>query len=83
MRHLWEYVRFHAVQIKYARCQFPPHAKRSHASRSFRDGSACGGVVVALAESFGIPGHAVVVGEPVGDLRPFDAAEFAKWLVGA
>jgi fused signal recognition particle receptor len=47
------------------------------------DGSARGGIVVALAESFGIPVHAVGVGEQVGDLRPFDASEFAKGLVGA
>jgi fused signal recognition particle receptor len=46
------------------------------------DGSARGGIVVALAESFGIPVHAVGVGEQVGDLRPFDAAEFARGLVG-
>jgi fused signal recognition particle receptor len=46
------------------------------------DGSARGGIVVALAESFGIPVHAVGVGEQAGDLRPFDAAEFAKGLVG-
>jgi fused signal recognition particle receptor len=46
------------------------------------DGSARGGVVVALADSFGIPVHAVGVGEQAGDLRPFDAAEFAKGLVG-
>lgn len=47
------------------------------------DGSARGGVVVALAEGFGIPVHAVGVGEQAGDLRPFDAGEFAKGLVGA
>jgi fused signal recognition particle receptor len=47
------------------------------------DGSARGGVVVALAEEFGLPVHAVGVGEKVGDLRPFDAAEFARGLVGA
>ena len=46
------------------------------------DGSARGGVVVALAESFGIPVHAVGVGEQAGDLRPFDAGEFARGLVG-
>jgi fused signal recognition particle receptor len=46
------------------------------------DGSARGGIVVALAESFGIPVHAVGVGEQVGDLRPFDAMEFARGLVG-
>jgi fused signal recognition particle receptor len=47
------------------------------------DGSARGGVVVALAESFGLPVHAVGVGEQAGDLRPFDAGEFARGLVGA
>ena len=47
------------------------------------DGSARGGIVVALAEEFGLPVHAVGVGEKVGDLRPFDAAEFARGLVGA
>jgi fused signal recognition particle receptor len=46
------------------------------------DGSARGGVVVALAEGFGIPVHAVGVGEQAGELRPFDAAEFARGLVG-
>ena len=47
------------------------------------DGSARGGVVVALAEAFGLPVHAVGVGERAGDLRPFDAMEFARGLVGA
>ncbi len=47
------------------------------------DGSARGGIVVALAETFGLPVHAVGVGEQVGDLRPFDAEEFARGLVGA
>jgi fused signal recognition particle receptor len=47
------------------------------------DGSARGGIVVALAETFHLPVHAVGVGEQAGDLRPFDAAEFARDLVGA
>ena len=47
------------------------------------DGSARGGVVVALAEAFGMPVHAVGVGEQAADLRPFDAGEFARGLVGA
>jgi fused signal recognition particle receptor len=46
------------------------------------DGSARGGVVVALAEAFGLPVHYVGVGEQAGDLRPFDAEEFARGLVG-
>jgi fused signal recognition particle receptor len=47
------------------------------------DGSARGGIVVALAEAFGLPIHAVGVGEQAGDLRPFDADEFAAGLVGS
>jgi fused signal recognition particle receptor len=47
------------------------------------DGSARGGIVVALAETFGLPVHAVGVGERATDLRPFDAGEFARGLVGA
>jgi fused signal recognition particle receptor len=47
------------------------------------DGSARGGVVVALAETFKLPIHAVGVGEQAGDLRPFDAQDFARGLVGA
>jgi fused signal recognition particle receptor len=46
------------------------------------DGSARGGIVVALAEEFGLPVHAVGVGERAEDLKPFDALEFAKGLVG-
>jgi fused signal recognition particle receptor len=46
------------------------------------DGSARGGIVVALAETFGLPVHAVGVGEQATDLRPFDAGEFARGLVG-
>jgi fused signal recognition particle receptor len=46
------------------------------------DGSARGGIVVALAETFGLPVHAVGVGERASDLRPFDAADFARGLVG-
>ena len=46
------------------------------------DGSARGGIVVALAESFGLPVHAVGVGEQAADLRPFDAMDFARGLVG-
>ncbi len=47
------------------------------------DGSARGGIVVALAEDYGLPVHAVGVGEQAGDLRPFDAMDFARGLVGA
>ena len=47
------------------------------------DGSARGGIVVALAEEFRLPIHAVGVGEQATDLRPFDPTDFARGLVGA
>jgi fused signal recognition particle receptor len=47
------------------------------------DGSARGGVVVALAQAFSLPVVAVGVGEKASDLRPFTAKEFARGLVGA
>lgn len=46
------------------------------------DGTAKGGVVVALAERFGLPVHYVGVGEGIEDLRPFKADDFAKGLLG-
>jgi len=46
------------------------------------DGSAKGGVVVALAKSFGLPVHAVGVGEGIDDLKPFEARAFARSLMG-
>jgi fused signal recognition particle receptor len=46
------------------------------------DGSARGGVLVALAEKYGLPVHAVGVGEGADDLRPFEARAFARALMG-
>jgi fused signal recognition particle receptor len=46
------------------------------------DGTAKGGVVVALADRFGLPVHYVGVGEGIDDLRPFDAKDFANGLMG-
>lgn len=46
------------------------------------DGSARGGVLVACADKFGLPVHAVGVGEAIEDLQPFDPREFARALVG-
>jgi fused signal recognition particle receptor len=46
------------------------------------DGTARGGVLVSLAERYGIPVHAIGVGETAEDLRPFEAAAFARSLVG-
>ncbi|MFB2530819.1 signal recognition particle-docking protein FtsY [Paracoccus sp. p4-l81] len=46
------------------------------------DGTARGGVLVSLADRFGLPIHAIGVGEQIDDLAPFDPAEFAQALVG-
>ncbi len=46
------------------------------------DGTARGGVLVSLAEKYGIPIHALGVGESADDLRPFEARAYARSLVG-
>lgn len=46
------------------------------------DGTAKGGVLVALADKFGLPIHAIGVGEQIDDLSPFDPEEFAAALTG-
>jgi len=46
------------------------------------DGSAKGGVIVGLADEFGIPVHFVGVGEGIEDLRDFQAEEFVGALFG-
>jgi fused signal recognition particle receptor len=46
------------------------------------DGTAKGGVLVALADRFGLPIHAIGVGEQIDDLDAFDPDDFAKALVG-
>ncbi|MEQ8901468.1 MAG: signal recognition particle-docking protein FtsY [Roseovarius sp.] len=46
------------------------------------DGTARGGVLVALADKFGLPIHAIGVGEQIDDLAPFDPEEFAAALTG-
>ena len=46
------------------------------------DGTARGGVLVALADKFALPVHAIGVGEGAEDLRPFDARQFAEALCG-
>ena len=46
------------------------------------DGTARGGVLVAAAEKFGLPIHAIGVGETLDDLRPFDAREVARAIAG-
>ena len=46
------------------------------------DGTAKGGVLVALARRFGLPVHAIGVGESADDLQPFDPTAFAERLLG-
>ncbi|MBL4601712.1 MAG: signal recognition particle-docking protein FtsY [Emcibacteraceae bacterium] len=46
------------------------------------DGTARGGVLVACAEKFKLPIHAIGVGETIDDLQPFNASDFSKMLVG-
>ncbi len=46
------------------------------------DGTAKGGVVVALAKKFNLPVYFIGVGESIDDLQPFSAQEFAENLVG-
>lgn len=47
------------------------------------DGTARGGMLVAAAEKYGLPIHAIGVGETIDDLRPFDAADMAKAIAGS
>ena len=46
------------------------------------DGTARGGILVAIASKYGIPVHAVGVGEGVEDLQSFDARDFARAIAG-
>ena len=46
------------------------------------DGTARGGILVAIAAKFGLPVHFIGVGEGVEDLSPFTAREFARAIVG-
>ncbi|HWJ72744.1 MAG TPA: signal recognition particle-docking protein FtsY [Kaistia sp.] len=46
------------------------------------DGTARGGILVAIATKFGLPIHFVGVGEGVDDLEPFEAADFARAIAG-
>lgn len=46
------------------------------------DGSARGGILVAAAKQFGLPIHAIGVGETINDLRPFDARDLARAISG-
>ncbi len=47
------------------------------------DGTARGGVLVAAAERYGLPIHAIGIGERIDDLRPFDPLDTARAIAGA
>ncbi|TDI59564.1 MAG: signal recognition particle-docking protein FtsY [Alphaproteobacteria bacterium] len=46
------------------------------------DGTARGGVLIACADRFGLPVHAIGVGESIDDLQPFNARDFARSIAG-
>jgi len=46
------------------------------------DGTARGGILVALADRFGLPVHYIGVGEGIDDLEPFAARDFARAIAG-
>ncbi len=46
------------------------------------DGTARGGILVAIADKFGLPVHFIGIGEGVDDLAPFTARDFARAVVG-
>ena len=47
------------------------------------DGTARGGVLVAIAEKFSLPVHFIGVGETIDDLQPFEPRDFANAITGA
>ena len=47
------------------------------------DGTARGGVLVALAERFALPVHFIGIGEGIDDLQPFEAEDFARAIAGS
>jgi fused signal recognition particle receptor len=46
------------------------------------DGTARGGILVAVAAKFGLPVHFIGVGEGIEDLAPFSAKDFARAIAG-
>jgi fused signal recognition particle receptor len=61
--------------------EFDKALKLSGIALTKLDGSAKGGIVLAIADSMKIPIRWVGVGEKIDDLVPFDAAEYASGLV--
>lgn len=61
---------------------FSKSAKISGLIMTKLDGSAKGGILIALAEKFNLPVHAIGVGENIEDLSAFNPLNFARMLVG-
>jgi fused signal recognition particle receptor len=47
------------------------------------DGTAKGGIALAIAQELGVPVKLIGVGEGIEDVRPFDPDDFAKAIIGA
>jgi fused signal recognition particle receptor len=47
------------------------------------DGTAKGGIALAIAQELGLPVKLIGVGEGIEDLRPFDPDDFAQAIIGA
>ncbi|MSP42019.1 MAG: signal recognition particle-docking protein FtsY [Alphaproteobacteria bacterium] len=62
---------------------FSEAAKVSGLVMTKLDGTARGGILVAAARKFGLPVHAIGIGEGLQDLRPFDPDSFARAITGA
>jgi fused signal recognition particle receptor len=47
------------------------------------DGTAKGGIALAIAQELGVPVKLIGIGESLEDLRPFDPDDFARAIIGA
>jgi fused signal recognition particle receptor len=47
------------------------------------DGTAKGGIALAIAQELGVPVKLIGIGETLDDLRPFDPDDFARAVIGA
>ena len=61
---------------------FRPHRRVTGLIMTKLDGTARGGILVAIADKFGLPVHFIGVGEGVDDLEPFTARDFADAIAG-
>ena len=69
--------------VSFSKCVFQEVSNVTGFVMTKLDGTAKGGVLVALADKFGLPIHAIGVGEQIDDLQAFDPKDFAKALTGS